>query len=249
MRPIDKRNFKPALDACEPRVLLSVGELTPGVRWAADHLTIGLQIAQIVAFRQHWRLTHHQLHAPVFKRHHRGQNGPPPASSTAPINSSPVAQDPVPAPPAAPPPVASTPVTVPPVPSVMSAMEQQIVTLTNQDRAANGLAPLSVDTKLVQMAEIHSRDMVQFGDMAHTLPEAALPALSDRANYVGYNASWLGENIAYGYPDASSVMQAWMGSPPHEANILNPNYTEIGVAIAYDSAGEPYFTQVFGRPA
>jgi uncharacterized protein YkwD len=131
----------------------------------------------------------------------------------------------------------------------MSAVEQSIVALVNQQRVLNGLAPLVVNTKLVTMAEIHSQDMARLDQMEHDLPGAALPTLEDRAAYVGYSYSWLGENIAAGYPDAASVMAGWMASPGHRANILSPNFTEIGVAIAYDSAGQPYYTQVFGQPA
>jgi uncharacterized protein YkwD len=76
-----------------------------------------------------------------------------------------------------------------------------------------------------------------------------LPEPTDRAAYVGYKYSWLGENIAFNYPDDNSVMIAWMNSPEHRANILNPNFTQIGVGIAYDSKGEPYYTQDFGAPA
>ena len=73
--------------------------------------------------------------------------------------------------------------------------------------------------------------------------------LTDRAQYVGYNYSYLGENIAFNYPDDNSVMIAWMNSPGHRANILNPNFTQMGVGITYDSGGEPYYTQEFGSPA
>jgi uncharacterized protein YkwD len=138
---------------------------------------------------------------------------------------------------------------VPTVSGVMSAQEQTIVDLVNQQRAQAGLAPLQVDSRLVEAAQIHSKDMATLGLMEHTLPGAALPALQDRAHYVGYNYSYLGENIAFNYPDDNSVMVAWMNSPGHRANILNPNYTQIGVGIAYDSLGEPYYTQEFGSPA
>jgi uncharacterized protein YkwD len=59
----------------------------------------------------------------------------------------------------------------------------------------------------------------------------------------------LGENLAFNYPDPNSVMAAWMGDSGHRANILNADYTQIGVGIAYDSQGEPYYTQDFGAPA
>src|SRR5262249_52419968 len=65
---------------------------------------------------------------------------------------------------------------------------------------------------------------------------------------VGYNFRYLGENIAYGFGTAQGVMTAWMNSPGHRANILDPNYTEIGIAVAYAADGMPYLTQFFGSP-
>jgi uncharacterized protein YkwD len=124
--------------------------------------------------------------------------------------------------------------------------EQAIVNAVNTVRQMNGLAPLTVNTKLVEAARIHASDMARLDQMAHTLPGAALPTLEDRANYVGYNYSILGENIAYGYSDTGSVMNAWMNSPGHRANILSAGYQEIGIGIAYDASGVPYYCQVFG---
>jgi uncharacterized protein YkwD len=131
----------------------------------------------------------------------------------------------------------------------MSAQEQTIVDLVNQQRAQAGLAPLQVSPQLVEAAQIHSQDMATLGQMEHTLPGAALPTLQSRAQYVGYNYTYLGENIAFNYPDDNSVMTAWMNSPGHRANILDVNYTQIGVGIATDSLGEPYYTQEFGATA
>jgi uncharacterized protein YkwD len=131
----------------------------------------------------------------------------------------------------------------------MTAQEQTIVDLVNQQRAQAGLAPLQVSSQLVEEAHIQSTDMAELGVMAHVLPGAALPTLESRAQYVGYNYSYLGENIAFNYPDDNSVMTGWMNSPEHRANILDSSYTQIGVGIAYDSQGEPYYTQEFGQPA
>jgi uncharacterized protein YkwD len=132
---------------------------------------------------------------------------------------------------------------------VTTAQEQTIVDQVNQQRQQAGLAPLQVSAQLVEEAHIQSVDMATLGQMAHTLSGAALPTLESRAQYVGYNYAYLGENIAFNYPDDNSVMTAWMNSPDHRANILDPNYTQIGVGVAYDSQGEPYYTQEFGQPA
>jgi uncharacterized protein YkwD len=129
----------------------------------------------------------------------------------------------------------------------ISALEQQVVDLINQTRVQHGLAPLKVNTALVTAAQIHSHDMAALNSMQHSLPGVADPTLESRAAAVGYNYSWLGENIAFNYPDDPSVVTAWLNSPEHLANILSPNYTETGVGIAWNSQGQPYYTQDFGQ--
>jgi uncharacterized protein YkwD len=140
-----------------------------------------------------------------------------------------------------------TPVTPPPAPTVtISATEQRIVDLTNVERQKAGLAPLVVNPQLMQAAQIQSGNMARLGIMSHELPGTAQPTLTDRAAAVGYNYTTLGENIAFNYPDADAVVAGWMASPGHRANILNGSFTEIGVSVAYDAQGQPYYTQVFG---
>ncbi len=129
-----------------------------------------------------------------------------------------------------------------------NALEQAIVADTNAFRVQNGLAPLTVNEKLVAAANIQSSQMAQVDQLSHSVTGAALPALTDRLTYVDYSYQMAGENIANFFPDANSVVAAWEASPEHRANLLNPNYTEIGVGIAYDSAGLPYYTQEFGEP-
>ena len=131
-------------------------------------------------------------------------------------------------------------------PRSMSALEQEVVDLTNQAREQNGLPALQVNSALVASAQIQSTNMAQLNELEHTLPGVADPTLQSRANAVGYDYAWLGENIAFNYPDAASVVNAWMNSPEHRANILNPNYTDIGVAFAWNSLGQAYATQDFG---
>ncbi len=67
-----------------------------------------------------------------------------------------------------------------------------------------------------------------------------------RARRAGYGGNFVGENIACGYPDAAAVVDGWMTSPGHRANILRPEFREIGVAAALDDEGTPYWVQVFG---
>lgn len=153
--------------------------------------------------------------------------------------------NPVPPPVVTQPPIGNPPGTNPPTVTV-SATQQTIINLVNQARQQNGLRALTLNTKLLQAAQIHANDMASMNTMAHDLPGAALPGLIDRARYVGYQYSSMGENIAYNFPDATSVMAAWMNSPGHRANILDPSFKEIGVGIAFDSQGSPYYCQVFG---
>lgn len=145
-----------------------------------------------------------------------------------------------------PPPTATPPTT--PVVTDETAAELQIVAAVNVVRQMNGLAPLVLNEQLVQMAHLQANQMAQFQDMSHDLPQAPYPTLQDRANAVGYQFFTLGENIAYNFPDTGSVMLAWMNSPGHRANILDPSYTQIGVGIAYDVNGSPYYAQEFGQP-
>jgi uncharacterized protein YkwD len=130
--------------------------------------------------------------------------------------------------------------------ATMSPMEQAVVDLTNQARVQNGLPPLQVNGALVAMAQLQSNNMAQLNEMAHVLPGVAEPTLESRAAAAGYNYTWLGENIAFNYPDAASVVAAWMNSPEHRANILNPNFTGIGVGFAWNSQGQAYATEDFG---
>jgi hypothetical protein len=72
--------------------------------------------------------------------------------------------------------------------------------------------------------------------------------VSDRAQDAGYKYFLVEENIAYNQKDAAAVVTAWMNSPHHRENLLNPDITQIGIGIALNAKGEPYYTQDFGRP-
>lgn len=168
----------------------------------------------------------------------------PASSAPAPtgVNLAPPSPAPAPTPTPAPTAVATTAPVTP-------ATVQRIVDLTNAERARAGLAPLALDAELTRAAEIQSGNMARLDVMSHTLPGTAQPGLADRAAAVGYRYASMGENIAYNYGGADEVVAGWMGSPGHRANILNPNFTQIGVAVATNAAGQPYYTQVFGAPA
>ncbi|MFL5341255.1 MAG: CAP domain-containing protein [Gemmataceae bacterium] len=138
-----------------------------------------------------------------------------------------------------------------------TAQAQQVLDLVNQQRAANGLAPLTMNSQLTAAAAEQSNSMANlagvFNDynaaMQHTLIGSPAPTMQDRAALVGYDYFTYGENIAYGYSDPASVMNAWMNSAGHRANILNPSFTQIGIAQAVTADGVVYWTQEFGLPS
>jgi uncharacterized protein YkwD len=148
-------------------------------------------------------------------------------------------------------------VTVPPAPSPppaprsaggsVGAAEARIFNLINAERKHQGLVPLEYSRQLGEMAKIQARNMAYFHKMAHVLPESGLPTLTDRARHVGYPFGRLAENVAHDYPSAQSVVQGWMTSKGHRANILNSEVVETGIAIARSSSGGLYYCQVFGR--
>jgi len=128
-----------------------------------------------------------------------------------------------------------------------------VVELANQQRAANGCAvALAMNDKLHKAAYDHSADMLARDFFSHTNPDGEGPG--ERLAEVGYVWSWWGENIAAGYPSPEDVMAGWMGSEGHRANILNCNFTEIGVGYVYSASDGGtlryyhYWTQDFGRP-
>jgi len=122
-------------------------------------------------------------------------------------------------------------------------LEKQVVTLVNQERAKQGLAPLTDNSKLSNVARTKSEDMVAKNYFSHTSPTYGSPF--DMMKQFGITYSAAGENIAMGQPTAASVMDGWMNSPGHRANILNSNFTDIGVGVAKNADGTIYWTQEF----
>ncbi len=141
-----------------------------------------------------------------------------------------------------------------------SSIEQQIIQLVNGQRAAAGLPPLTVNVQLNAAADLHTVDMVNISNSygpsvghQHVLYGTNRPQLSDRLDMAGYD-NWtfsfaFGENIAFGYSTAETVMNGWMNSAGHRANILSTTFTEIGVSVRADAAGRLFFTQNFGHRA
>ena len=119
----------------------------------------------------------------------------------------------------------------------------EVVALVNTARAEAGCDPVHADAKLTAAALAHSEDMVARGYFSHNTPDGASPW--DRAKEAGYEVP-TGENIALGQKTADSVMDAWLTSEGHRANILNCSSKAIGIGVAVDTAGTFYWTQMFG---
>lgn len=126
-----------------------------------------------------------------------------------------------------------------------AAAEQQAISLLNADRRANGLSDLQVDSRITAVAEKYAQDMVNRNYFSHYSPEGQSPF--DRLTQAGISYSTAGENIGMN----QSVQQAevaFMNSSGHRANILNTNYTKVGIGVAYDKNGNVYVVQDFIKP-
>ena len=130
--------------------------------------------------------------------------------------------------------------------SDVTTLENQVITLVNKQRAARGLPALKRGATLSYCARLKSQDMVKRNYFSHTSPTYGSPF--QMMEYFGLKFSAAGENIAYGQQTPQAVMNAWMNSPGHRANILNASYTYIGVGAAKKSSGVIYWTQEFCKP-
>jgi len=126
---------------------------------------------------------------------------------------------------------------------------EKIIELTNQKRAELGLAPLTNSLLLNEVAQRKAADMFAFNYWAHVSPSGRDPWSFFKE--VGYKYIYAGENLARDFMDSPSVVEAWMNSPTHKDNIVNPNYKEIGVAVVNGTLNGVETTlvvQVFGTP-
>jgi uncharacterized protein YkwD len=132
-----------------------------------------------------------------------------------------------------------------PMPTISqrTRVENAVATLTNTEREKAGCPALHIDERLRRAARGHSEDMAERNYFSHDSPDGNTPW--DRAEAVGYPDP-SGENIARGYPDARSVVNAWMKSAGHRANILNCDSKAIGVGVELNTEHGPYWTQMFG---
>lgn len=130
--------------------------------------------------------------------------------------------------------------TIPQLDSTVSAYESEVIRLVNIQRTQNGLKPLTANWELSRVARYKSQDMVDNRYFSHTSPTYGTPFQMIR-NF-GLSFRTAGENIAYGQRTPQAVVNAWMNSSGHRANILNASYTQIGVGYV---ANGHYWTQMF----
>jgi len=124
----------------------------------------------------------------------------------------------------------------------LTAARAQVLALVNEQRVTAGCKTLTADTKLEELAQNFSDDMAARGFFDHIDPDGNDPW--DRATALDITDLG-GENIARGQADAQAVMDAWMNSAGHRANILDCDYTTIGIGIHFGPDG-PWWTQDFG---
>ncbi|WTW95615.1 CAP domain-containing protein [Streptomycetaceae bacterium NBC_01309] len=171
----------------------------------------------------------------------------PPPSSAAPSPSAspsklPTSAKPSTTAPSRPPSSTSRPPSTTPGGSKADTYASEVVRLANVERAKNGCGPLSEDPELKAAALGHSQDMAAKDYFSHTGQDGR--SAGDRITAAGYSWSTWGENIARGQQTPESVMEAWMNSPGHRANILNCNFKDLGVGVHIASGG-PWWTQNF----
>jgi uncharacterized protein YkwD len=126
--------------------------------------------------------------------------------------------------------------------SELVSLENQVATLVNQERAKAGCDPLRTDERLRAAARAYSQDMADKGYFSHTGQDGS--SFVDREARAGYPRNdAAGENIAMGYRTPAEVMNGWMNSEGHRANILNCGFKALGVGLGRTSSGTAYWTQ------
>ncbi|HBF6775055.1 TPA: sporulation protein [Clostridioides difficile] len=124
-----------------------------------------------------------------------------------------------------------------------SAYQKEVVDLVNVERAKAGLNPLTLDSSISNVATKKSQDMIDNNYFSHNSPTYGSPF--DMLKKFGVSYKTAGENIAMGQKTPKEVVNAWMNSEGHRKNIMNPNFSKIGVGVAQKSGGSIYWTQIF----
>lgn len=138
-----------------------------------------------------------------------------------------------------------------PGPSLSAAvLAGSVIALTNEERSDKGLGSLKANALLNQAAQLKANDMAAKSYYAHVSPDGTVPPAW--LNKVGYKYQAMGENLVVDRESSEQVVSAWMGSPSHRENMLNPQFTEIGIGIAhgrYKGMDTTYVVQMLARPS
>jgi len=125
-----------------------------------------------------------------------------------------------------------------------------LVNLTNQNRATAHVSELKINPLLEKAAQMKANDMASKGYFAHNTPDGKTPWYW--FELAGYKYAYAGENLAVNFENSEDVETAWMNSRGHFLNIMNPKYTEIGIATStgmYKGYQAVFVVQMFGAPA
>jgi uncharacterized YkwD family protein/spore coat assembly protein SafA len=128
----------------------------------------------------------------------------------------------------------------------IKAIETEVIRLVNIQRSNAGIMTLTQNWQLSRVARYKSQDMIDKNYFSHQSPTYGSPFVMMES--FGLHFSAAGENIAMGQNTAAAVMNGWMNSPGHRANILSASYSQIGVGLAKDKNGSYYWTQMFIKP-
>jgi uncharacterized protein YkwD len=145
----------------------------------------------------------------------------------------------------------------PPAPSAAAEVAARVLALTNEarshprrcgDRSFNAAEPVRLNAQLERAAAAHAQDMARYGVLQHEGSDGS--EASQRLTRAGYPWRSMGENVASGQTTPEQVVAEWLRSPGHCATLMNPSYTEMGVAYAVNMASESgiYWAQEFARP-
>lgn len=137
-----------------------------------------------------------------------------------------------------------------PAPNLAAAvLPGSVIALTNEERGDKGLGSLKASALLNRAAQLKADDMAAKSYYAHISPDGTQPPAW--LNKVGYRFQIMGENLVIDRTSSEQVVSAWMGSPSHRENLLNPQFTEIGIGIAqgrYKGQDTTYVVQMLARP-
>jgi uncharacterized protein YkwD len=137
---------------------------------------------------------------------------------------------------------------VPPSVQANALLEEQLFVDVNKIRKENNLPELNISLELQQAAHLKTMDMIDNNYFAHVSPTSH--KWSDFIKEQGYNYIYAGENLAKDYDNSKEIITAWLESPSHKENILNPDYTDTGIAVSFNKSdfnSRVLIAQEFGK--